>query len=84
MGQGVARMATDRLVDNSDKYHMFVCNICGLTPLSNIRDGKPENCPVCGSNDFTFIKIPYASKLVFQELAAMNMVARLVPTKRDA
>lgn len=83
LGQGVARLTSDRLVDNSDKYHMFVCDICGLVPTSNIKNNKPEQCTICGSNKFTRIKIPYAAKLVMQELMGMNIVPRLVPTKRE-
>lgn len=83
LGQGVARFTNDRLIDNSDKFFMFVCDICGLVPRSNIVNGKPEFCTVCKGDRFTYIKVPYASKLFMQELMGMNIVPRLIPLKRD-
>jgi DNA-directed RNA polymerase II subunit RPB2 len=83
LGQGVARFTNDRFIDNSDKFFMFVCNMCGLVPRSNIINGKPECCTVCGCNRFTYVKVPYASKLFMQELMGMNIVPRLIPISRN-
>ncbi len=56
---------------SSDIFTSHVCQACGLLAM----DGWCETCGT-GARVVT-LKIPYACKLLFQELQAMNIVPRL-------
>ena len=56
---------------SSDAFDVDVCDGCGLLGHS----GWCRNCR--SSKNVASIKIPYACKLLFQELQAMNIVPRL-------
>jgi DNA-directed RNA polymerase II subunit RPB2 len=81
LGQGAARFVKDRLVICSDDYKMWVCNICGL-PAHIENAGQIRECRLCGvgSDQISKIRIPYGTKIVNQELAAMNIVPRIMTT----
>ncbi len=61
----------ERLMISSDAFDVDVCNGCGLLGYS----GWCHGCRSSGS--VSSIRIPYACKLLFQELQAMNIVPRL-------
>lgn len=67
----------DRMMEQSDEYRMWVCDLCGLPAMDR---GDVRECLVCQSNKVSKIRIPYATKLVFQELMAMNIVPRIMVT----
>ena len=52
---------------------MPVCTKCGLTGIPN-----KKHCKSCNS-DLVNINIPYASKLLIQELLSMNIATRIIP-----
>ena len=62
----------------SDAFSCYSCKECGLLAVVN-----PEQniwaCRGCGnSTNFGHIHIPYATKLLLQELEAMNICSRLI------
>jgi DNA-directed RNA polymerase beta subunit len=64
--------------DASDKYQVFVCNGCGMIAAHN-DESSIHLCPNCSNRaDFTRAKIPYAFKLLIQELMTMNVMPRLI------
>jgi len=65
ISHGVSRFLKERLFDMSDKFEMFVCSDCGGVPHSE------EQCNMCEGQDIRKVYIPYACKLLFQELNAM-------------
>lgn len=68
---GAAMMILERLMISSDAFQCDICNSCGLIAYSRW-------CNSCkSSKKISTIKIPYATKLLFQELRAMNIVPRL-------
>jgi len=67
----------DRMMEQSDEYRMWVCDLCGLPAMDR---GDVRECLVCQSNKVSKIRLPYATKLVFQELMAMNIVPRIMVT----
>ncbi|KAH9178754.1 DNA-dependent RNA polymerase II second largest subunit [Lactarius sanguifluus] len=71
ISHGVAAFLKERLFDASDAYRVHVCDICGLTAIANLKKQNFE----CSQ-----IFIPYAAKLLFQELQSMNIAARLYTT----
>ena len=78
ISHGASRFTKGRIYDASDSFRIHVCNKCGLiVPFNN-----KENIHVCrtcsNKTDFKYVEIPYACKLMFQELITMNIAPRLV------
>ena len=71
IGYGAAMLLIERLMISSDQFTVHVCERCGLM-------GYEGYCQYCkSSKDVSTLKIPYACKLLFQELQSMNVVPRL-------
>ena len=86
IAHGAARLCRERLYDVSDKYSVHVCKKCGMTAAYNDGDQRKlysdfsiHLCKMCGNNtDFAKVEIPYAFKLMSQELQTINVVPRLI------
>ena len=83
ISHGAARFLKERLMDVSDKYRIFVCDICGLICESNLQQNT-FSCRGCEKRGQPYDKVsqvyvPYASKLLFQELMAL-MIAPSIKT----
>jgi len=75
---GVTEFTKERLMECSDAFACFVCKDCGLLAIANPKKGV-WNCRACGNTtNFGAVQIPYASKLLFQELETMSISARLL------
>ncbi|KAK1126625.1 DNA-directed RNA polymerase III subunit RPC2 [Melipona bicolor] len=71
IGYGASMMLIERLMISSDAFDIDVCNKCGLMAYSGW-------CHSCRSSScVSTISMPYACKLLFQELQSMNIVPRL-------
>jgi len=77
ISHGVSRFLLERLYDMSDPFQMKVCNSCGMTPKT--MDG----CDICDNRQLTSVQIPYACKLLFQELNAMGIRTQIFPDDTD-
>ena len=54
-----------------------MCTRCGLMGYYDANVGY-ATCPACKApDDMAKLKLPYACKLLFQELQSMNIVPRL-------
>lgn len=73
LSHGVTRFLRERLFDVSDYFQMDVCSQCGNVPHNAKR------CNMCGCTIIKQIPLPYACKLLFQELSAMNIKVNLLP-----
>ena len=67
IAHGTSRFLKERLFEKSDPYVINVCEKCG-----NIAT-TPSYCKACDNNEISRVNIPYASKLLQQELMAMNI-----------
>jgi len=78
VSHGAARFTRGRMYDASDKYSVFICKKCGL--IASYNDQLHiHHCRVCDNRaDFAYVEIPYACKLLFQELNTMNIAPRLM------
>ena len=71
----------ERLYTVSDKYEVFACRKCGMFVIFNNAQHL-HLCKTCGNRvSFALIKIPYACKLLFQELTTMNIAPRIITDK---
>ncbi len=78
VSHGAARFTRGRMYDSSDKYSVHVCKKCGLIAAYNDEIGI-HHCKVCDNRvDFAYVEIPYACKLLFQELNTMNIAPRFI------
>jgi DNA-directed RNA polymerase II subunit RPB2 len=78
VSHGASRFTRERMYDVSDKYSIYVCKDCGLIPAYNDKL-HIHLCKTCGNRTrFAHVEIPYACKLLFQELTTMNVVPRLI------
>ena len=67
----------ERLMVSSDEFTVHVCTHCGLMGHHDKKIGQPV-CPLTKKTDeIATMKLPYACKLLFQELQSMNIVPRL-------
>jgi len=78
VSHGASRFTRGRLYDASDKYQVNVCKKCGM--ISAYNDKKHIHvCKTCDNRtDFNYVEIPYACKLLFQELQTMNIAPRIM------
>eukprot|EP01105_Mastigella_eilhardi_P014314 TRINITY_DN3263_c0_g2_i2.p1 TRINITY_DN3263_c0_g2~~TRINITY_DN3263_c0_g2_i2.p1 ORF type:complete len:1142 (+),score=317.03 TRINITY_DN3263_c0_g2_i2:278-3427(+) len=72
IGYGASSLILERLMISSDEFSMTVCQKCGLMASHS------GWCQYCRSSlHLATMRIPYACKLLFQELQSMNIVPRL-------
>jgi DNA-directed RNA polymerase II subunit RPB2 len=84
IAHGMSRFCRERLYDVSDKYSLYVCKKCGMT--ASFNDGNKKGmdftvhlCRTCGNKtDFSRVEIPYAFKLMSQELQTINIATRIL------
>ena len=88
LAHGMSRFCRERLYDVSDKYSVHVCKKCGM--MASYNDGTQNRmfaksdftihlCRTCDNmTDFARVEIPYAYKLMAQELQTINVVPRII------
>ena len=78
VAHGACRFTRGRMYDSSDKYQVHVCKRCGMIAAVNEKMGI-HCCHMCENRtEFAYVEIPYACKLLFQELQTMNIAPRIM------
>ena len=78
IAHGTLQFLKERMLDVSDNYRIFVCNMCGLTASVNPHKNI-YTCRKCNNyTDFSEVRLPYACKLLIQELESMTIAPRLI------
>ena len=88
VAHGMTNFCKERLYDVSDKYSVHVCRKCGM--IASYNDGNKSRlytngdmtiylCRTCNNTtDFAKVDVPYAYKLLSQELQTINVVPRII------
>lgn len=80
IAHGISNFCHERLFTVSDKYECVICKNCGL--ICRYNENKENTIYLCNAcenkTEFAKIKLPYACKLLFQELQTINAVPRLI------
>ena len=79
ISHGASLFLKERLVDVSDKYRVHVCEDCGLIAQADLQSQR-YYCKLCRNTNYNIsqVYIPYACKLLFQELMAIHITPRMV------
>jgi DNA-directed RNA polymerase II subunit RPB2 len=73
IAHGASRFLKERLFDCSDPYQIIVCDQCGMITASQ------DECLACRKDKVTTCNMPYAAKLLVQELMAMGIKVAIKP-----
>jgi len=75
---GASRFTKGRMYDASDAFRVHTCKRCGLIAAYNDVT-HVHHCKTCDNrSDFAYVELPYACKLMFQELITMNIAPRIL------
>ena len=81
IAHGCSAFNQDRIYYCSDTFSVYSCMECGLIAVYN-NDKGIHFCKNCNNRrNFNRVNIPYANKLLFQELMTMNIVPRIITDK---
>ncbi len=77
IGHGAAMLLRDRLLEESDKYLLYVCENCGYIAFYNVKQ-RSYVCRVCEEKaQISPVIVSYAFKLLLQELMGLCVTPRL-------
>lgn len=77
IGHGAAMLLRERMLESSDKYVLYVCELCGHIAWFDKRRRKFV-CPIHGEQArVSPVIVPYAFKLLLQEMMSMGIMPRL-------
>uniref|UniRef100_A0A7C3J3X6 DNA-directed RNA polymerase subunit beta n=1 Tax=Candidatus Methanomethylicus mesodigestus TaxID=1867258 RepID=A0A7C3J3X6_9CREN len=77
IGHGAAMLLKERLLDESDRAVVNICEECGLIAYYN-RVNDKYFCPLCGEKSKTTpVVMSYAFKLLLQELMSLGIAPKL-------
>jgi len=83
IGHGAAMLLRDRLLEESDKYILYVCESCGYYAYYDIKERRYV-CQICGDRgQVTPVVVSYAFKLLLQELMSLCISPRLELKERS-
>ena len=73
----MAGMLKERLMECSDTTLIHICDLCGLVAIK-MRSRDVHYCHACKNYiNITPVIIPYAFKLLQQQLAGLHIAARM-------
>jgi len=77
LSHGTVQFLKERLFDVSDKYFVSICKDTGMIASVNKEKGIYRSLYSNNNTDFVRVQIPYATKLLMQELYTMGIVMKL-------
>lgn len=77
IGHGAAMLLQDRLLEESDRYLLYVCETCGYIAFYDIKQRRYV-CRICEEKaQISPVVVSYAFKLLLQELMSLCIAPRL-------
>lgn len=80
LAHGSVQFLKERFYECSDKYSIYLCNVCGNIAYGNVQKSFYD-CTTCKNlgriPKIVKVNIPYASKLLVQEIQSMNFNMKL-------
>ncbi|MEM1553238.1 MAG: DNA-directed RNA polymerase subunit B, partial [Candidatus Bathyarchaeia archaeon] len=77
IGHGAAMLLRDRLLEESDKYTLYVCENCGYIAYYDLKQRKYV-CRICEDKaKISPVIVSYAFKLLLQELMSLCVAPKL-------
>ena len=90
ISHGASKYLKEKLLDVSDKYECHICGKCGLiasrVKSNNINTSSNDiyECKICNNNNhIKKVIIPYAFKLLCQELMSMSIIPKIILDDND-
>jgi len=86
ISHGMTLFLKERMMETADAYETWICGICGLFARRMLKQDNKSyvsqndvfHCPTCrNKTNIHKIRIPYAFKLLLQELQAMSIATRI-------
>lgn len=77
ISHGASSFLKDRLFTQSDAYRIFVCKKCGLMAIGDMKNNR-YMCKACLIPNVVQVEIPFATKLLFQELVSVGVTPRIM------
>ena len=82
ISHGMAEFTKERLMECSDAFRCYACRDCGLLAVANPTEGI-WLCKGCGNTTgFSQVELPYAYKLLLQELETMCISSRILTKEK--
>jgi len=82
IGHGAALLLKDRLLEESDKSSVYVCERCGHLAYFDFRQRRYV-CKICGeAGSISQVTVSYAFKLLLQEMMALCISPKLILKER--
>jgi len=77
IGYGASMLIKERLLDESDKTTMLVCETCGSIGHHDFVKNR-DNCPLCENGILSQAEMSYAFKLLLDEIESLGIFPRLL------
>lgn len=88
IAHGMAQFLKERMMETADAYETYVCNNCGLfaqrvrtdddrSSNERVKDEWVCKLPECRGHGTSQVRIPYAFKLLLQEMMSMCIAPRI-------
>jgi DNA-directed RNA polymerase II subunit RPB2 len=77
LSHGTVQFLKERLFDVSDKYFVSICKDTGMIAAVNKEKGIYRSLYSNNNTDFVRVQIPYATKLMLQEIYTMGIVVKM-------
>ncbi len=78
VGHGAAALLRERMLESSDRTIIYVCELCGFIGWYNRKRDRYE-CPIHGDKGVLHpVMVPYAFKLLIQEMMSLGIKPRLI------
>jgi len=76
VGHGASLLLKERMLDQSDKAEIWICNNCGDVGYYDYIKNSPI-CQACEGKDLSMIEISYAFKLLLDEIKSMHILPKV-------